>query len=150
MPTYEDGGYSIEIDWSCLDRIAGQVEGARERTAELIAFVLEGHIKKEATIAQSGQLRAGWRAESKGVGEYVVGTPNAYAAYVNDGTRPHAAPMSAIRAWAEFRGIPWFPVWLSILEKGTEANPYIDRSIELTERQIPALMNQAIGEKMRT
>lgn len=167
MPTYQEGGYSVEIDWSNFERIAGEVQGVPDKVCELAAKGLERNIKDElASSKVTGQLRASWRADnitqSEILGglfsveahrggnvanvEWVVGSPMEYAAYLNDGTRRHIAPMDRIQEWAEFRGLPWFAVWKGILDHGTKANPYIDRALETTNRDMPLIMNEAIAE----
>jgi len=164
LPTYQEGGYSIEIDWSNYKRIVGEIAGVPDKLAQLTALALEKIIKQKSPKGITGQMRAAWRAEklkgsytllggllnvdtsSQGsVGsEWAVGNPYAYAAYVNDGTRPHCPPKAPIQEWAEFRGLPWYPVWLSICERGTKANPYIDESVDEVNREIPMLVNEAL------
>jgi len=166
MPTYQEGGYSLEIDWSNFERLVGTLEGVPDRVCELTALDLEKSIKNELEDSKyTGQLRASWRADqNKGAevmgglfnvvtshrgsigAEWVVGSPLPRAAYLNDGTRPHCPPKAPIKKWAEFKGLPWFAVWKGICEHGTKANPYIDRAQEKTNREVPHFINQAIDE----
>lgn len=136
--------FSIDVDMENLQRLAGSLDGIPDRVIELTANEFERQVKREAPKARTGYLQTKWRAEKRGKGEWVVGSPLKYAQYVNDGTRPHTPPMQAIKEWAEFKHLPWFPVWLSIVRKGTKANPYINRAKEQTTRQIPLFVNQAI------
>jgi len=55
----------------------------------------------------------------------VSGTNIDYAPYVEFGTRPHAAPISALQGWADRHGIPVGAVWMSIKKKGTKAQPFL-------------------------
>lgn len=51
-----------------------------------------------------------------------VGTNLKYAEAVEKGSRPHWAPMDALRGWAGRHGIPVVMVWLAIARRGTKAN----------------------------
>ena len=47
------------------------------------------------------------------------------------GTRPIPnLPWAPIKAWADFRGIPAFPVWFKIREQGVSPHPFLDRTLE--------------------
>mgnify|MGYP003394521515 CR=1 FL=1 len=46
------------------------------------------------------------------------------------------APYAPIRAWADFRGIPAFPVWYKIREEGVAAHPFIDRTLDAADEVI--------------
>lgn len=47
------------------------------------------------------------------------------------GTRPIPnLPWAPIKAWAEFRGLPAFPIWFKIREQGVSAHPFLDRTLE--------------------
>lgn len=166
MPTYQEGGYSLEIDWSNFERLCGEIQGVPDKVCEITALDLEKSIKRELDDSKyTGQLRASWRADKNsghevlgglfqltttrkgGAGaEWIVGSNLPRAAYLNDGTRPHTPPMKPIQEWAEFKGLPWFPIWLGIVEHGTKANPYIDRGLETTNKRVPLFINQAISE----
>lgn len=52
------------------------------------------------------------------------------------GTRPHTPPWAPIAAWADFRGLPAFPVWYGIKVSGTAAHPFLDRTLRALEPQI--------------
>ncbi len=146
MPTYQEGGYTVIVDWSDLDRLIGELKGVHERTGELMSRDLEANLKKEAPKGMTGLLQAAWTNLRSGPGEYTITSMVEYSAYVNDGTRPHIAPKEAIMEWAEFRGLPWYPIWRSIAMRGTKANPFVDRAIETTKGRIPVLVHQAIEE----
>ena len=51
-----------------------------------------------------------------------VGTNLKHAEAVEKGSRPHWAPMDALRGWAGRHGIPVVMVWLAIARRGTKAN----------------------------
>lgn len=145
---HEYKGYSIAVDWSNYARLCGEVKGVPDRFAELIALSLEGNLKSEAPVGKVGFLHGSFRTERRADAEYVVGSPAKYATYVNDGTRPHVPPIDAIKDWAEFRGLPWYPIWRSICLRGTQANPYIERALETTNREVPLCFNRAFREKV--
>ena len=44
------------------------------------------------------------------------------------GTRPHTPPFAPIAAWAEFHGLPAFPIWWGIVTNGTQAHPFLERT----------------------
>jgi hypothetical protein len=140
------GAFSLDIDWSVYERMVGQLEGVPDKVVELIARDLAVTLAKEAPAGVTGLLKSRWKTRKVTRGEWAVQTPQTYAAAVNDGTKPHAPPMDAIKEWAEFRGLPWFPVWLSIVRKGTKANPFIDRAMDTTNGRIPLFVNQAMKE----
>lgn len=140
--------FTIDVDMENLQKVAGSLEGIPDRLTELAALDLESHLRRNSSKGKTGQLQAKWRSERRGSGQWAVGTPVKYAEYVDTGTRPHTPPMKPIKEWAEFRGLPWFPIWLSIVRRGTKAHPYLDRSIQETNRRIPLFINQAIREAM--
>jgi len=139
-------GYSITVDWSNLERRAGEMKGVPDRATELLAYILEGQLKEKTPVGMTGQAQAGWSSAQKSPGVWAVTNPYMWAKYVDTGTRPHAPPMDAIREWAEFRGLPWFPVWLGIVRRGTRAQPYIQACIDATNAQVPVAFNQALSE----
>ena len=72
----------------------------------------------------------------------VVGTNVEYAPYVEFGTRPHAAPISALQGWADRHGIPVGAVWMSIKRKGTKAQPFLLPSLTANIRKIIAVFKK--------
>ena len=48
-----------------------------------------------------------------------------YAAAVHEGSRPHWAPIAALRPWAEAKGINPYAVQRSIARKGTKPHPWL-------------------------
>ena len=58
------------------------------------------------------------------------------------GTRPHTPPFEPIRRWAEFKGLPAGGVWYNITQFGTEAHPFLDRTMQDGRTQT-ALKNTA-------
>lgn len=40
------------------------------------------------------------------------------------------APWAPIKAWADFRGLPAFPIWWSIREHGVKPHPFLQRTLD--------------------
>lgn len=128
------------------------------------AAIAETQAKKNLTPGSSpyknapfdtGLLRAhiGYSVEVQGVDDFIarVGVESdvknqdgvevdTYALYVHEGTRPHNAPMDAIRKWAERKSrggssFPWFAIWLKIAKEGTEPKPFLMDAIDATKSQ---------------
>lgn len=142
-------GWNITVDWSNLERIAGEVTGVPDRATELLAYILEGKLKDKTPTGVTGQAHGGWSSSRKEDGIWVVSNPYKWAEWLDTGTRPHTPPMAPIKEWAEFRGLPWFPVWRGIMMRGTRAHPYIDQCIEETYAQVPVAFNQAFREMVK-
>ena len=54
-----------------------------------------------------------------------------YAARLETGSGPIPnAPWAPIKAWADFRGIPAYPVWWKIRTIGVAPHPYLQRTLE--------------------
>lgn len=50
------------------------------------------------------------------------------------GTDPiPGVPWAPIKAWADFRGIPAFPVWMSIRTRGVKPHPFLQRTLDSSE-----------------
>ena len=67
--------------------------------------------------------------------QVTVGPTRKYGQYdagliLQRGTRPIPnVPWKPIKRWAEFRGIPAFPVWYKIRTKGVSAHPFLDETL---------------------
>jgi hypothetical protein len=62
------------------------------------------------------------------------------------GTRPIPnCPWAPIKAWANFRGIAAFPVWMKIRRAGVNAHPFLDRALE----NLPAEIDPVLEELLR-
>ena len=62
------------------------------------------------------------------------------------GTRPHAPPWAPIAEWAEFRGLPAFPIWFKIKTKGTNAYPFVHPTLNRSKKHINEVARR-MGEK---
>jgi hypothetical protein len=92
---------------------------------EMLAKELVSAMKEEVPV-DTGRLRASVKSKVEADRLYgkqgtilrvYAGAP--YAKFVLFGTRPHVAPIDALRGWAERHGIPVGAVWWSIKTKGT-------------------------------
>ena len=66
---------------------------------------------------------------------------------------PHGiarAPWSPIKAWADFRGIPAFPVWWKIRTEGVEAHPFLQRTVDSFESDVDAARSKLADDVART
>jgi hypothetical protein len=61
-------------------------------------------------------------------GEVRVESPTAI--FVHNGTKPHWAPVGALRGWAQRHGINPFALQRSIARKGTKPNPWFEKAVE--------------------
>ena len=115
----------------------------RELDKETADIVLElsnsivNNLKVEAPTGATGDLRRSIQLFQTGGREVLLGTRLGYAAYVNDGTRPHTPPFEPIQVWARrvlgdesAAGA----VFRKIQQEGTEADPYVDRAIDQAVR----------------
>lgn len=151
-----------------VKRIAGITKGCEAGIkAGLVkaAAIVETQAKKNLTPGSSpyspapfdtGLLRGhiGYKVDVQSVDEYIaqVGVEaeseaDSYALYVHEGTRPHRAPMDAIKAWAERKSrggkdFNWFAVWLKIAREGTEAHPFLLDAVESTQGQYLPLVEE--------
>lgn len=113
-------------------------------------------VKYTATDAWGNMKREAPKDRSVGAGslqltknndmEWKIASSLEYMYYVNSGTKPHRAPWQPIAEWAKRHNLPPFPIWYSILKKGTKANKYVDRAIEQTYARADEFMTRAMRE----
>jgi hypothetical protein len=135
----------INIDIVGLEDVQARFKRAPEVVAKRLitalntsALAAQREVRKEAPTDRA-RLRNSVQIQQLGKFALSVGTNLKYAIYVHEGTRPHRAPWQPIEAWAKRRGIPAYPVWYSIMKKGTKANPFFERGAKAAE---PAIENQ--------
>ncbi|MDD1728681.1 MAG: hypothetical protein LUQ50_06385 [Methanospirillum sp.] len=99
--------------------------------------LLRGHIGYSVDVTSVDEFvaKVGVEADVKNSEGVDLDT---YAFYVHEGTRPHKAPMEAIKKWAERKSrggknFNWFQVWKKIAEEGTEAKPFLLDAVESTQ-----------------
>lgn len=69
----------------------------------------------------------------------IVKPKKKYAIFVEKGTKPHTPPISAIEPWARKKGIPVGAVWQSIRQKGTKANPFMEKAVANSKDKVLAI-----------
>ena len=63
------------------------------------------------------------------------------------GTRPIPnAPWGPIKAWADFRGLPAFPVWWKIRNEGVNAYPFLQDTLDTSDDQINEAIRRMLTE----
>lgn len=105
--------------------------------------VREGQ-KREAPVGVTGQLRDRWDINSQrfaGSLKSAVG----YGGSIEQGTRPHAVSPKVLEAWAQKRGLNPYAVAKSIAKKGTKANPFLKRTLDVVGSGIDQEFSQAIS-----
>lgn len=114
--------------------------------------LLRGHIGYSVEVKSTDEwiARIGVEANVKNDEGIEVDT---YALYVHEGTRPHYAPMDAIRKWAERKSrggssFPWYAIWLKIAKEGTEAKPFLTDAIEATQDQYKPIIDQEYAKAL--
>jgi hypothetical protein len=149
-------------------RIAGIKKGCEEGVRKGLvkaASIAEIQAKKNLTSGSTpytfapfdtGLLRGhlGYSIDMQSVDEYVASVgiekdseADTYGLYVHEGTRPHFAPMKAIRDWAERKSrggknFPWYAIWLKIAREGTEPKPFLTDAISATRDQYLPIVEQ--------
>lgn len=99
-----------------------------------VAETMEGVLEQNRyTGGLQGTITARYDA---GEQEVAIG-PTAYRGAHDAGTlleegvgHPVAVPWAPIKAWADFRGIPAFPVWYTIRTVGIQAHPFLQRTLD--------------------
>jgi len=78
-----------------------------------------------------------------------VGTNKEHAPHVEYGTKPHSAPISALKPWADRHGIPVGAVWQSIKQKGTKAQPHLRPALDKNRKVLVALWADTYAKVFR-
>ncbi len=56
------------------------------------------------------------------------------------------APWMPIKQWAEFKGLPPFPVWYKIRREGVSAHPFLERTIDLSQSSLEWTAQSIAGD----
>lgn len=72
--------------------------------------------------------------------------PVKYAIFVQEGTRPHNAPFDPIAGRANRKWLNGGAIRRSIKMKWTKANPFMDRAIESSDREIDNIFQSEIDK----
>lgn len=127
-------------DFNKAPRIVGeQIQQAVRRSAI--------HIQREAikeSPIDSGVLRSMINVTFPGEFSATISSDAKYSIYVHEGTPPHKAPFKPIAKWAQRKGIPAFPIWYKIQQKGTKANPFMKRGVKNAESDVKQEFDKAV------
>lgn len=89
-----------------------------------------GQEKQQAPVGVTGNLRDNWKIDiTRFAGSLRSNAP--YSIAVHMGTGPHKVSGETLKAWAARKGLNPWAVAKSIAKKGTKANPFLKRSIEI-------------------
>jgi len=69
-----------------------------------------------------------------------------YGIYLNDGTKPHMPPISAIEGWARRKGIDPWALAYSIKSYGTKAQPFMKEFLDFDSKYVKILENSTAKE----
>lgn len=93
-----------------------------------------GEEKQQAPV-HTGNLRDNWKLDF-GRFQGTLSSNAPYSMAVHFGTSPHAVPASALTAWAAKKGLNPWAVAKSIAKKGTKANPFLQKAVDLQRENI--------------
>ena len=144
----------IQIDTSQLKNLPTSEEVAKIVTANINDGIrkslvyLWGQEKQEAPFGVVGNLKDGWDINI-GVMEGTFKSKTSYGFFVENGSSPHSAPIIALQPWADKKGIPVGALWMSIKQKGTKANPFLERAVDNSKEAITKIMNESIDDILK-
>lgn len=102
-----------------------------------------GEEKRQAPFGVSGNLRDNWRVfVGRFYGSLRSGAP--YSATVHDGGEPRYVSPISLKAWAEKRGLNPYAVSASIRKNGTKANPFFQKSVDITADDVDGEFTKAL------
>ncbi len=113
---------SVKTEWNGPAVIADFDKANFRALSKAATVVLSSAVARVAV--DLAQLK-GSLTKSVSKDNATVGTNDEKAPYIEFGTRPHTAPISALQGWANRHGIPVGAVWTSIKRKGTKAQPFL-------------------------
>lgn len=135
-------GIELTIDTSGWDKTVKAFPNVIAKAIQMTALELNANIAKEAP-KKKGRLAGSWLATLLNPLVWVINSNVIYRWMVNDGTPPHEIrPMNAKCLHFIVGGDEVFCTLVN--HPGTEANPYVDRAVFLTEKRIPEFADKAI------
>lgn len=127
------------------------VNSAIKVSLELIKSVA----RSGAPVGVGRNLREGWAIQMGRFSGKLTSTARsetgfAYGLAIEHGTRPHWVPISALKPWAEKKGINPWAVQRSIAKKGTKPNPFFSKAVEYVlpgvEKQVSGAIDATLKE----
>lgn len=128
-----------------LTKIADGMVKAMALSIKYTATEAWGNMKKEAS-KDRGTGAGSIQLTKNNDMEWKIFSSLAYMYYLNTGTKPHYAPWLLIKEWAIRHNLPPFPIWYSILKKGTKETKYVERSLEQAYSRSGEFLDRAMRE----
>ena len=69
-----------------------------------------------------------------------------HAIYLDQGTKPHMPPVSAIKKWARHKGLNEWAVAMKIKKYGTKAHPFLYKFNEVVQQELTNIEKLAAKE----
>lgn len=137
--------------------IRGKLETELKKGIKQAGVIALENEKKEAPVGVSGYLRKSIRMRLENGGLRAVIQPGLsekveYAEVVHEGGKPRYVSVrkgSALRLWAERRGINPYALQKSIAKHGTKANKYVERASSNSEEKINQVFTTALNNALK-
>ena len=117
-----------------------------ERVSEIMRQVVEPH---RYTGALSDSITSEYNDGDQSVSIFPTAMRGQYDAgqILELGTRPIPnAPYGPIAAWADFKGLPAFPVWWKIRNEGVNAYPFLQDTLDAADEHIHETMRRMLSQ----
>lgn len=146
--TAPNGGYTMQIDTSQIKRWADKVDSEASKEIQKFitlafknsAVIVHQRESKEVPRGVTGKLAKSIKETVTTIAAAIGPDHNLkYPVFVEKGTKPHMPPVDAITAWANSKGINPWALAMSIKKKGTQANPFVERTFKGTKKDVLAV-----------
>lgn len=135
-----------------INNVLDNIDGLSEKIVNNVATNLLGNLKMESPVDE-GKLQGSWSIFDDGPNQKTAKSSANYAEYVNSGTGLYGPHKTLIRPTTKkalkftpnkgkFKGMTIFTPY----SRGIKPNPYVERSIEKTEKRIPELVIHSINQ----
>ena len=141
--------YNIEVNTDSLKKIA------KDFWPGVIKETLDVSVKKSIVLLNRNAIvetpTDRWRLRNSFQTEFRTWywrlfNPVEYATYVHEWTRPHSAPFDPIAQRAKRKWLNAGAIWRAIKTRWTKANPFMDRAIEKSDREIDQIFQAEIDK----
>lgn len=129
---------------------------AREGRSYLRDLGIYGVKQAQINILNEGavdtnELIQGMRYELRGLTATIRPSDAAdkYAVYVEEGTKPHTPPVSALQGWADRHGIPVWAVVRKIAREGTEPRYIFRKTFQDVDNEVDSTIPRFIDNLLR-
>lgn len=153
----------MEIQITAYDALKKSLKEAPRKTTPAINQAIKKSVIElqrfsiiEAPV-YTGQLRANIKYQSGNLWGRVYADKN-YALAVHEGQKPHYVPIDPLLRWTMRKfGLTKKQAYArakaiqkKIAERGTKANPFMDRAIKKTDKRIDQYFDKALAEIIKT